>query len=186
MFAGPTPLNRSPTLFRRSLDLLQSDFPLSPALSPFIGLGPTHFPLPTTPPLISLDYPTTHTDTSPTAAPFSTACSLTLTPSTPSTLFVVGLKCSCKCLWSCCLAKRKGKLRFGEDRVKWEPTLTFVGTCLDLNGSDHSAMERRIVQVTKVFHKRELLLTCKSALLARRIDNAAKTVVAAAPWLSEG
>ena len=89
------------------------------------------------------------------------------------------------CHWSSSTSKRKEKLRFGEDRVNWESTLTFVGTILDLCGSDASAMEHRIVQGTKVFHKWKPMLTCRSATLAKRLDLIAKTVFAAALWLRE-
>ena len=90
-----------------------------------------------------------------------------------------------KCHWSSSTSKRKDKLRFGEERVNWESTLTFVGSILDLCGSDASAMEHRIVQGTKVFHKWKPLLTCLSATLAKRLDLTATTVFAAALWLSE-
>ena len=90
-----------------------------------------------------------------------------------------------KCHWSSCPAKTKEKLKFGDDRIKWEPTLTFVGTILNLNGSDAAAMEHRIVQATKVFHKWKAVLTCKSVSLAKRIDLTGKTVFSAALWLSE-
>ena len=90
-----------------------------------------------------------------------------------------------KCHWSSCPAKRKEKLRFGEDKVVWEPTLTFVDTILDLCGSDAAAMEYRIAQATKVFHKWKPMLTCQSAALMQRLDLTAKTVFAAALWLSE-
>ena len=46
-------------------------------------------------------------------------------------------------------------------------------------------MEHRIVQGTKVFHKWKPMLTCRSATLAKRLDLTAKTVFAAALWLSE-
>ena len=90
-----------------------------------------------------------------------------------------------KCHWSSCPAKRKEKLRFGEDKVVWEPTLTFVGTIVDLCGSDVAAMEHRLAQATKVFHKWKPMLTCRSATLTQRLDLTVKTVFAAALWLSE-
>ena len=90
-----------------------------------------------------------------------------------------------KCHWSSCPAKPKEKLRFGADRVKWEKTLTFVGTILDLTGTDCAAVEHRIVQATKVFHKWKPILLCKAAPLAQRLDLTAKTVFQAALWLSE-
>ena len=35
-------------------------------------------------------------------------------------------------------------MKFARDRVKWDPSLTFVGTVLDLCGNDGLAMEHRL------------------------------------------
>ena len=87
--------------------------------------------------------------------------------------------------WSSCPAKANEKLRFGSDRVKWEQNLTFVGTILDLSGSDAGAVEYRIAQATKVFQKWKAILATSAAPLPKRLDLTAKTVFTAALWLSE-
>jgi len=98
----------------------------------------------------------------------------------------VGLEVSSeKCHWSSHPAKPKEKLRFHSEKVLWESSLTFVGTILAFNGSDKCAIEYRLAQATKAFHKWAHILQCKDTSLTKRIDLAAKTVFAAALWLSE-
>ena len=98
----------------------------------------------------------------------------------------VGLEVSSeKCHWSSHPAKPKEKLRFHSEKVLWESSLTFVGTILAFNGSDKCAIEYRLAQATKAFHKWKHILQCKDTSLTKRIDLAAKTVFAAALWLSE-
>ena len=81
--------------------------------------------------------------------------------------------------------KRKEKLRFGDDRVGWEPSLTFVGTVLDFNGNDGFAMEHRLTQGMKVFHKWKSVLQCHAAPVEARLQLLKKTVFMTVLWLSE-
>ena len=98
----------------------------------------------------------------------------------------VGLEVSSeKCHWTSHPPTPKEKLRFNSEKVLWESSLTFVGTILTFNGSDKCAIEYRLAQATKVYHKWKEILQCKSTSLTKRIDLAAKTVFAAALWLSE-
>ena len=90
-----------------------------------------------------------------------------------------------KCHWSSHPPKPKEKLRFNGIKVLWEGSLTFVGTILSFNGSDKCAMEYRLAQATKTFHKWKPILQCKAASLRKRIELTGKTVFTAALWLSE-
>ena len=63
--------------------------------------------------------------------------------------------------------------------------MTFVGTVLCLCGNDGPAIDYRIAQATKVFHKWRKVLQCKHAALLRRVRLATTTFFAAALWLSE-
>ena len=98
----------------------------------------------------------------------------------------VGLEVSSeKCHWTSYPARPQEKLRFNLAKVTWESSLIFVGTVLSCNSSDKCAMEYRLAQATKVFHKWKGVLQCKSTPLVKRISLAGKTVFAAALWLSE-
>jgi len=99
---------------------------------------------------------------------------------------LVGLDVSTdKCHWTSYPAKPEEKLKFNEDRVKWEPLLTFVGTILNFNGNDSAALEYRLAQGTKVFHKWKAIVTCREAPLVARIQLTIATVFSAVLWLSE-
>ena len=74
----------------------------------------------------------------------------------------VGLDVSTdKCHWTSYPARAQEKLKFGADKVKWESQLTFVGTILDFNGNEGAALENRLTQGTKVFHKWKPILLSK-------------------------
>ena len=99
---------------------------------------------------------------------------------------LVGLDVSTdKCHWTSYPARSKEKLKFRADKVKWEPQLTFVGTILNFNGNDGTALENRLAQGTKVFHKWKPILQCRQAPLAARIRLTSATVFSAVLWLSE-
>ena len=87
--------------------------------------------------------------------------------------------------WSAYPRRPREKLRFGEDDVPWEPSLTFVGTILDLNGNDGLAIDYRIAAANKVYWKWKPILQCPTDSLSSRIDLLTKTVFSAALWLSE-
>ena len=87
--------------------------------------------------------------------------------------------------WSSYPSRSGEKLVFGQDRVTWEASLTFVGTILNFNGKDGLAIDNRIAQANKVFWKWKPVLTCRTASIACRIDLPVKTVFSAALWLSE-
>jgi len=98
----------------------------------------------------------------------------------------VGLDVSTeKCHWTCYPAKPGSQIKFARDRVKWDPSLTFVGTVLDLCGNDGLAMEHRISQGTKVFHKWRRVLQCRHASARCRVQLGTKTFFAAVLWLAE-
>ena len=76
-------------------------------------------------------------------------------------------------------------MRFGQDRVAWQSSIIFVGTVLDANGNDGSAILYRTTQASKVFHKWKPVLLHRSASLACRIELACRTVFATLLWLAE-
>ena len=99
---------------------------------------------------------------------------------------LVGLDVStAKSHWTSYPAKSREKLKFNRDRVKWEPLLTFVGTIIDFNGNDKAALDNRLAQGTKLFHKWKAVLTCREAPLVARIKLLIATVFSAVLWLSE-
>ena len=98
----------------------------------------------------------------------------------------VGLTVSTeKCHWTSYPVKKREKLRFGDDRIGWEPSLTFVGTIIDFNGNDRLAMEHRLAQGMKVFHKWKSVLQCHAAPVNARLQLLTKTVFMTVLWLSE-
>ena len=87
--------------------------------------------------------------------------------------------------WTSYPAMAGTHFKFGQDEVVWERSLTFVGTVLDLCGNDAAAIDYRLAQATKVFHKWRKILQCPFATMRCRIDLTCKTVFAAFLWLSE-
>ena len=81
--------------------------------------------------------------------------------------------------------KPGSKLKFATDRVKWEPSLTFVGTIFNFGGNDGLALEHRLAQGIKVFHKWKQVLQCPHAAITCRVELCTTTVFAAVLWLSE-
>ena len=63
--------------------------------------------------------------------------------------------------------------------------MTFVGTVLDLSGNDGRAIDHRLAQATKVFHKWRPVLQCPSASRACRVALCCTTFLSALLWLSE-
>ena len=61
----------------------------------------------------------------------------------------------------------------------------FVGTVLDLKGNDGLAIEHRLAQATKVFHKWRPILQVPTAPLKTRLDLCCATVFSALLWLAE-
>ena len=87
--------------------------------------------------------------------------------------------------WTSYPEKPLSTLQVGPDSVKWEPHVTFVGTVLNLVGNDGPAMEHRISQAEKVFHKWKPLLCCNKVSLRRRVSLACQCVFSSVLWLSE-
>ena len=98
----------------------------------------------------------------------------------------VGLDVSTdKCHWTCWPPLQGSTLSFGGDCIKWEFSMTFIGTIIDVCGNDEAAITYRLAQATKVFHKWQKVLQCSSAPLASRASLFMKTSVLALLWLAE-
>ena len=69
--------------------------------------------------------------------------------------------------------------------VVWEPYLTFVGGVLDFNGNSGNAIEHRIAQAEKTYHKWKPLLTSRWVSQKRRAELAVRAVISSLLWLSE-
>ena len=98
----------------------------------------------------------------------------------------VGLDVSAeKCHWTSYPSKKDTSLLLRDHNLMWEPSLTFVGTVLDVCGNDGKAIDHRIAQATKVFFKWRTILQCPTAPLMSRVALFSKTVLMALLWLSE-
>ena len=98
----------------------------------------------------------------------------------------VGLAVSTeKCHWSSCPTKPQSRLKFGADRLCWEPTFTFVGSVIAFCGNDGPAINYRLAQATKVYFRWKDVLQCKSVCKRLRILLTIRTVFSALLWLSE-
>ena len=98
----------------------------------------------------------------------------------------VGLEVSTdKCHWTCWPTQHDSTLLFGGDLIKWESSLTFVGTILDVGGNDEAAINYRLAQATKVFFKWQGVLQCSSASVSSRAALFLRTSMMALLWLAE-
>jgi hypothetical protein len=68
--------------------------------------------------------------------------------------------------------------------VEWEPTITFVGTVVDLSGTCGPAMAYRMAQADKCFAKWRGALTCRHVSLKKRLALLPATVWNALLWSS--
>ena len=99
---------------------------------------------------------------------------------------VVGLETSTeKSHWTSHPSKPGSRLRFGQDRISWEQSITFVGTVLELSEHDAPAITHRLAQATKVFFKWKPVLLNRSASMRCRVQLTINTVFACLLWLAE-
>ena len=84
--------------------------------------------------------------------------------------------------WTSTPAQEHMKIKVEDCEVKWESTITFVGTVLDLTGSSGAAIQHRLNQGNKVYHKWKPILKAKWLPLPRRADLLLKAVWASVLW----
>ena len=97
----------------------------------------------------------------------------------------VGLDVSAsKCHWTSSPAQPDACLDISGFRLQWEKNLTFVGSVVDLNGNDGEALEHRLTQARKAFHKWQPVLQARHASVWQRLKLAIVTVFTSALWLS--
>ena len=75
--------------------------------------------------------------------------------------------------------------RIGPDDILWEARLTFVGTVLDFSGSSSAAVDYRMAQATKVFHRWKPLLLRRWLEKRRRLKLASRAILTCVLWLAE-
>jgi hypothetical protein len=63
--------------------------------------------------------------------------------------------------WTSLPAAPMDKIKVEDCEVEWEASITFVGTIIDLTGSAAAAMQHRINQGNKVYHKWKPILVAK-------------------------
>ena len=86
--------------------------------------------------------------------------------------------------WTSWPAALGSTLRAGRCDVSWSPHLTFVGGVVNLAGNCGPAIDLRIAQATKVFHRWKKLLLCRWIPRSRRIALLLKTVFVSLLWLA--
>ena len=87
--------------------------------------------------------------------------------------------------WTSWPPKPHDVLRIDDFKIAWEPHLVFVGSVLDFSGNSGGAINYRIAQAEKTFHRWKPLLLCPWLSVARRATLAAKSVLISFLWLSE-
>jgi hypothetical protein len=86
--------------------------------------------------------------------------------------------------WTSLPAAPLDKIKVENCEVEWETAITFVGTIVDLTGSAAAAMQHRINQGNKVYHKWKPILVANWLPMARRADLLFKAVWASVLWCS--
>merc|ERR1712232_609137 len=98
----------------------------------------------------------------------------------------VGLDISAhKCHWTSHPSLPNSSLDIGTSPVKWEHTITFVGSVIQLDGNDGCAITHRLAQATKVYCAWAPYLQSKSTSFSQKVKLLVKTVFASAMWLAE-
>jgi hypothetical protein len=101
-------------------------------------------------------------------------------------LAVVGLDVGVpKCHWTSYPSLPRDTLRLQGADLLWEAQIKFVGAIFDFSGNDEAALEYRLAQAEKAFHKWASIMQCSSASLHRRLHVLQANVFSAALWLSE-
>ena len=98
----------------------------------------------------------------------------------------VGLDVSLtKCHWTSYPPDPGSSLRLCGQSLSWESQMNFVGTVLDLSGNDGVALENRIAQAEKTYHKWGPYFRCTHVSVRLRLALLASTVFSSAFWLAE-
>jgi hypothetical protein len=63
--------------------------------------------------------------------------------------------------------------------------IVFVGTILDFSGNCRGAIDHRMAQAEKAYHRCKLVLFCRCVSLRRRVHLAARAVLVSLLWLAE-
>ena len=87
--------------------------------------------------------------------------------------------------WTCWPSEEGITIGIDGVGVAWEPYLTFVGGVLDFNGNSGNAIDHRIAQAEKTYHKWKPLLTSRWVSQKRRAELAVRAVISSLLWLSE-
>ena len=87
--------------------------------------------------------------------------------------------------WSSIPRMPSAALRVGTERVAWTSHLTFVGGVVSFDNNSAEAIQYRMTQAEKVYHKWKPILLCKHIALSRRIWLAGLSVIPCFLWLSE-
>ena len=98
----------------------------------------------------------------------------------------VGLEVSAaKCHWSSYPPSPGTELAIAGGQLAWESQIKFVGTVLNLGGNDGAALEDRLAQADKLFHRWKPYLQCKQVSVTQRIKLLCSTVFSSVLWLAE-
>jgi hypothetical protein len=87
--------------------------------------------------------------------------------------------------WTSWPPKPEDHLRIEGVKIAWEPHLIFVGSVLDFSGNCRGAIDYRVAQAEKTYHRWKPLLLCPWLSLKRRVALAARAVLVSLLWLAE-